>query len=317
MTTFNYTDHKGKQQQGSFYQDWSEVPFSKFIKWQELIPQLAKIESKIKAHLKQIEELKEQYEKLYFSKQTEAAAKVLEQSTELVSKIEHIKYSEQFAKEIEGIALFCSLSAKDLNSLNCDTTDITDTAGLAFYKNQLYLLSKKPLPTQAADGKLIWQAKTDKEIEQLENKYRAIPFFSKMTSQAKQIKYSIAHGKASEYKIENIWNQSTYANYQFRQAAKSIVKEIETGQSWSSLPILISMLLVEKNVHSEILNRIQSGQDTKQYLEHYAAEYKKVHDRNYELFFCQKKQLSVADVLSIRNFFLRNLKKYQKPILKY
>lgn len=321
MITFNYTDRKGKLKQGNFFEDWSEVPFLKFVKWQELIPEIASVESEIKSKLANIDEIKAKYERFFFEGKMDAekAKKAQEQfelSQKIIAQIEDIRQNELYVLEVKGIALFCDIDTADLLSFSYNNTHSAATQNINYYKHLLFELSKKPLPTKAAEGVIVWQSLTDKELEQLENKYNSIPFFSKMTSAARELKAKIEQGRQREYKIENIWNHSTYANYQFRQAAKAIVEDMNTGKSWSSLPTLICMLLVEKNTHSEVLNRISVGLDAQQYLEHYAAEYKKVFDKNYELFFCQKKQMSVYDVVTIRNFFLHSHKKFQKPILK-
>lgn len=336
MNFFKYLDANGTQKVGSFCSDWNEVPFDKFLAWDVLLQKMSSIK-------KEIDEIgfnaAEKHRQLTFVNESlEACNKngqsagdeilqekdnIYKQRDALIAKYEHLKESVLKPLEIEAISLFTDVSPLslalmpkgkdiDIEGINLEVLqDVKDT-NIEYLTILLYALVNKPLPTNVF-SKFQWQIATDDEIERIESDLQKQSFISKYFGKGKELRNKLSAAVKGEFEIKDIWKHTTYANSQFQKSANAIVADMQLGK-WDNVPALISMLLVETDTNEKVLKELQghgSGSDksTKEYLELYAAAYKKVFERNQVLFFGQKQKLTVAHIIGIRNFFLHSREK--------
>jgi hypothetical protein len=248
---------------------------------------------------------------------------IYKQRDALIAKYEHLKESVLKPLEIEAISLFTDVSPLslalmpkgkdiDIEGINLEVLQDAKDTNIEYLTILLYALVNKPLPTNVF-SKFQWQTKTDAEIEGMESEIKKQGFISKHFGKGKELKNKLNTAVKGQFEIKDIWKHTTYANSQFQKSANAIVADMQLGKR-DNVPALISMLLVETDTNEKVLKELQghgSGTDksTKEYLELYAAAYKKVFERNQVLFFGQKQKLTVAHIIGIRNFFLHSREK--------
>jgi hypothetical protein len=313
MYNFKHREASGRIASCFFYEKWSEVPFDAFIKWQRLVSELQAVESDLNEQSKRANELRTEYERLYFSENKEQANSVLAKAERVRARYEEIKRDEYFPLQVEAIACFTDVPVSELMLKSTAIPDgyeddlshyKIDAENILFYKNLLYLLSRQPLPG-ARISSFEWQTEPDAVIEQLQSEYSKLSLFAKFGARGRELRARLKRAKKGTYNAVNIWEQSTYANKHFKDVATDICERLERDD-WSGLPGLISMLFVESKQRDNILNEIRDEKHGSAYLEKYALAFKHMFDNNQSLFFSQKRKLTVDKVLGLRSFFLHN-----------
>jgi hypothetical protein len=323
MKFFKYFDIHGKEQVGSFCDSWEEVPFTAFLEWQKLIPAMQEIGATLKAYIESLAAENKKYLDLVevnltklsdAEKQSIAAQKekVLQTVADFHNRYKELKSKKLLPLELQAISLFTDVSPESLalmpigdekTAANQDLEHWFDAKenSVEFLKLLLYSLANKPLPNGNI-SEIIWQTKTDAEIDELQKQYAALKLWEKMLGKGRKLKAEIKAAISGKYKAVDIWHHTTYANSKMQETAKDIVKEMQVGK-WDNAPTLIAMIFVESEQNKAALLENSKGGGVVQYSENYATNYKKVFERNYDLFFGQKNKLSIAHVIAIRNFF--------------
>ena len=322
MNFFKYKDQDGAEKVGSFFSEWNEVPFTAFLAWEKVLGKLKLLRDEQKAMIEALTKAQSEYEASAVESGSQDAQSdnhrqsFLKEIESYGKRLNELKETKQIPLEMEAISLFTDVSVSVLASMptgkaiDLESKDLSILADLKdtnfnYLSILLYTLVNKPLPTNII-SKFNWQSKTDAEILELENKYKAMGFMGRFTKAGRDLKQEIKEVVSAEYQVKDIWQHTTYANSQFQKTAKEIVADMQLGK-WDNVPYLISMILVETKTNEKVLKSIQmegSNYNPKEYLERYAKAYKEVFDRNQVLFFGQKQKLTIAHIIGMRNFFL-------------
>lgn len=297
-----------------FYENWNEVPFKVFIKWQSLSLAISEKHGELSNFLNSIKERKAQADDYAKQGNIQLQAKMLQSALSLSAKFEEMK-SAALKLEFEAIALFTDVPFATLvNMKDSANTDFgfnvnhswveksKDTNSIYFYKSLFYLLARQPLSAKSSDGVIHWQTKTDTQIEELQKQYNALSFFSKLSSKGRKAKRELQAAISSKWQAVDLWEQTTYANSHFIKEARKIIDDMERGD-WSKFEYLVCMVLVESNANKKAIDALSKENNPDGYIERYAAIYKSIYDQNHSLFFGQKQTLTVGHILSLKAFF--------------
>lgn len=307
--------YSGEMRQCRFYETWSEVPYQVFIEATRKAKVLEERQTAYNDLVQQLNDRKKEYETAYFNKDKKAA-KILAQSKRIQSQLQKAHESLHLAK-IDAISLYTDAPVDYLVNTETDIPRESDgkvdmanwnisPRHIMFFENLFYLLTQQKLGDEKAD-RLLWQTATDEEIAEMTKRYSELSILQRLTKRGRKLKQCIKKARSSEFIVAPIWEQSTYANSKFQEMANRITEEMESG-NFDSTQYLVAMLFIEKGASYQAAN----GQDATTALENRQRWFKQQFDRNHELFFKQKKVMSIEDVLRIRNFFLAKRPKWQK-----
>lgn len=307
--------YNSKMQQCFFYESWSEVPYQVFIEATRKAKVLEERQAAYNELVEQLNDRKKEYETAYFNKDKKAA-KILAQSKRIQSQLQKAHESLHLAK-IDAISLYTDVPVDYLVDIQTDVPRESDgkvdvknwnisPRHIMFFENLFYLLTQQKLGDDKAD-RMLWQTATDEEIAEMTKRYSELSVLQRLRKRGRKLKQRIKKAQSSEFVIAPIWEQSTYANSKFQEMANRVTEEMENG-NFDSTQYLVAMLFIEKGASYKAAD----GQDATTALENRQRWFKKQFDRNHELFFKQKKVMSIEDVLRIRNFFLAKHPKWQK-----
>lgn len=296
-----YPTIQGKKQQHQFYENWEEAPITAFIKWHEADAEIQKLEQLIEEQRGIIRKLLVKYEAAHFNNKKQLEQAYLKKIRNREKRFLELK-QELSQYEAQAVAPFTTIPFEELLKMNRSTDEsetLTDNH-LNSYVNRLIHLSMNQLPRDHVN-KFIFQSKTDKEIDELKKEFDQTPIWSFKKRQI--LKSKIKEAQEHEYKITDIWEQSTIVNKEIQDLANTYIEQVQQGD-YTALPYLIALLTVEDNIESERLTEISKGNDAKAYTEEYMRIVKKIFEKRLELFTQQKNKLSVATAIRIKNFFL-------------
>jgi len=290
---------QGRKQQHQFHDDWEETPLTAFTQWQAHAISMEQAEKLIDQRISEVKKIVEKYQFHYLKKQKNLANKYLKQADKKNKAIDKLR-DELHLLEVDALQGFTTIPLSDLLEMRRQHGDEDmDDNCIDRYKYRLVYLASKPLPTDSVNS-FYFQSKTDEEISNMRKILKATPMYK--FTERKKLKREIEAAEKTEYKIKDIWEQTTTMNKQLQEVANDIVDEMKEG-NYDNLPYLIALLTIEDNVGSEKLSQIKVT-FAKSYLEVYMAEVKDVLEHRMKVFYEQEKKLSIATAIRVKNFFL-------------
>lgn len=286
--------------------EWEEIDCVEFLAWSKLNKQLEKLQAK---HKIKADEIRSVLEKSLIAKRNGKEA-IARKADKILAKLKRELLpinNEIKIAEAECISIFSSLTPVELCSMNDSSSSSIDNMSdndMNVYRQYLGILTSKEIPHKEVSS-FYFQTATDDEIAEVKAQLNAVPNEDK--EGVKKLKSKLYKMTKSEYKIKNIWQQSTFANKDFMQAANDIVERMAVDD-FSGLIELIALCSVETDEENNSLEKIKNEKSVKAYIENYNKEFTKIYNRRVRIFSEQKEKLKLTVAIGVRDFFLANLK---------